>query len=164
MLCYVMLPHFMCKIWCSKRVKSYALLCCVMICYADLFYEQNPMLSMSKILWSVMLCLWWHELKSKILWYVMLVLFVSKILCSVMNLTIYWAFGYSDTVQLHHSASTSNRIKEATHSIAHYNLSHWVKILSNNAFSFFCFPQENHYCNFIAKLGRKKYKCTEVIF
>ena len=47
MLCYVMLPHFMCKIWCSKRVKSYALLCCVMICYADLFYEQNPMLSMS---------------------------------------------------------------------------------------------------------------------
>ena len=97
-LCYVMLPHFMCKIWCSKRVKSYALLCCVMICYADLFYEQNPMLSMSKILWSVMLCLWWHELKSKILWYVMLVLFVSKILCSVMNLTIYWAFGYSDSI------------------------------------------------------------------
>ena len=77
MLCYVMLPHFMCKIWCSKRVKSYALLCCVMICYANLFYEQNPMLSMSKILWSVMLCLWWHELKSKILWCVMLVLFVS---------------------------------------------------------------------------------------
>ena len=26
-----------------------------MICYADLFYEQNPILSMSKILWSVML-------------------------------------------------------------------------------------------------------------
>ena len=44
---------------------------------------------MSKILCPVMLCLWWHELKSKILWYVMLVLFVSKILCSVMNLTIY---------------------------------------------------------------------------
>jgi hypothetical protein len=97
-LCYVMLPHFMCKIWCSKRVKSYALLCCVMICYADLFYEQNSMLSMSKILWSVMLCLWWHELKSKILWYVMLVLFVSKILCSVMNLTTYWAFEYSDSI------------------------------------------------------------------
>ena len=56
----------MCKIWCSKRVKSYALLCCVIICYADLFYEQNTMLSMSKILWSVMLCLWWHEFKSKI--------------------------------------------------------------------------------------------------
>ena len=28
----------------------------------------------------------------------MLVLFVSKILCSVMNLTIYWAFGYSDSI------------------------------------------------------------------
>jgi hypothetical protein len=54
-LCYVMLPHFMCKTWCSQWAKSYALLCCVMICYADLFYEQNPMLSMSKILWSVML-------------------------------------------------------------------------------------------------------------
>ena len=43
--------------------KSYALLCCVMICYADLFYEQNIKLSMSKSLWSVMLpllrdCYW----------------------------------------------------------------------------------------------------------
>ena len=51
-LCYVMLC---CLILCAKsdalkKVKSYALLCCVMICYADLFYEQNPMLSMSKIL------------------------------------------------------------------------------------------------------------------
>ena len=85
-----------------------------MFCYAALFFEQNIRLSikyMSKILWfvmlsvmlhydflmklskilcPVMLCLWWHELKSKILWYVMLVLFVSKILCSVMNLTIYY--------------------------------------------------------------------------
>ena len=26
-----------------------------MICYADLIFEQNPMLSMRKILWSVML-------------------------------------------------------------------------------------------------------------
>ena len=66
----------------SQWAKSYALLCCVMICYADLSYEQNAMLSMSKILWYVMLCLWWHELKSKILW------FVSKILCSVMNLNV----------------------------------------------------------------------------
>ena len=41
-----------------------------------------------KILCPVMLCLWWHEIKSKILWSVMLVLFVSKILCSVMNLTV----------------------------------------------------------------------------
>jgi hypothetical protein len=84
-----------------------------MLCYAALFFEQNIGLYtkyMSKILWSVMLsvmlsydflskilcpvmlsvmlCLWWHELKSKILWYVMLVLFVSKILCTVMNLTV----------------------------------------------------------------------------
>ena len=80
-----------------------------MLCYAALFFEQNIGLYtkyMSKILWSVMLsvmlsydflskilcpvmlCLWWYELKSKILWYVMLVLFVSKILCSVMNLTV----------------------------------------------------------------------------
>ena len=84
-LCYVMLPYFLSKIlgyiqniW----VKSYdplcSLLCCVMLSYDFL----------SKILCHVMLCLWWHELKSKILWYVMLVLFVSKILCSVMNLTI----------------------------------------------------------------------------
>ena len=47
---------------------------------------------LSKILCHVMLCLWWHELKSKILWYVMLVKFVSKILCSVMNLTIVFSF------------------------------------------------------------------------
>ena len=55
MLCYavlwfVMLTYFMSKILFSQWVKSYALLCCVMICYADLFYEQNPMLSISKIL------------------------------------------------------------------------------------------------------------------
>ena len=84
-LCYVMLPYFLSKIlgyiqniW----VKSYdplcSLLCCVMLSYDFL----------SKILCPVMLCLWWHEIKSKILWSVMLVLFVSKILCSVMNLTI----------------------------------------------------------------------------
>ena len=46
MLCYavlwfVMLTYFMSKISCSKWVKSYALLCCVMICYADLFNAQN---------------------------------------------------------------------------------------------------------------------------
>ena len=40
MLCYA--ASFYVQIWCSKRVKSYALLCCVMICYTDLFYEQNP--------------------------------------------------------------------------------------------------------------------------
>ena len=84
-LCYVMLPYFLSKIlgyiqniW----VKSYdplcSLLCCVMLSYDFL----------SKILCPVMLCLWWHELKSKILWCVMLVLLVSKILCSVMNLTV----------------------------------------------------------------------------
>ena len=52
-LCYVMLCCFI--LWCSKKAKSYALLCWVMICYADLFYGQHLMLSMSKILWSVML-------------------------------------------------------------------------------------------------------------
>ena len=32
----------------------------------------------------------------------MLVIFVSKMLCSVMNLTIYWAFGHSDSIyQVH---------------------------------------------------------------
>ena len=69
--CHVMLC---CLILCAKSdapnacVKSYALLCCVMICYADLFYVQNPMLSMSKILWSVMLCydlLCWLNLWTK---------------------------------------------------------------------------------------------------
>ena len=39
-LCYVMLLHFFSKILCSQWVKSYDLLCCVMICYAALFYEQ----------------------------------------------------------------------------------------------------------------------------
>jgi hypothetical protein len=33
-LCYVMLPHFLSKILSSQSVKSYDLLCCVMICYA----------------------------------------------------------------------------------------------------------------------------------
>ena len=82
-LCYVML--FLSKILGyiqNIRVKSYdplcSLLCCVMLSYDFL----------RKILCYVMLCLWWQELKSKILWYFMLVLFVSKILCSVMNLTV----------------------------------------------------------------------------
>ena len=90
-LCYVMLPHFMCKIWCSKWAKSYALLCCVMICYADLFYEQNPMLSMSKILWSVMLPLLrdydWN-ICDQTLCTVMNSYLMSKILSDLMKLTI----------------------------------------------------------------------------
>ena len=58
---------------------SYDLLCCVMICYAASFFDQNLMLSMSKILWSDMLCyaaLFYEQnlmlSMSKILWSVML--------------------------------------------------------------------------------------------
>ena len=87
-LCYVMLPYFLRKIsgyienlWAKSYDLLCSLLCSVMLAY-DFFMK------VSKILCPVMLCLWWHELKSKILWYVMLVLFVSKILCSVMNLTV----------------------------------------------------------------------------
>ena len=87
MLCSVMLPYFLSKIlgyiqniWAKSYDSLCYLLCCLMI----------SLWKVSKILCPVMLCLWWHELKSKILWYVMLVLFVSKILCSVMNLTIYY--------------------------------------------------------------------------
>ena len=49
-------------------------------------------MKVSKILCPVMLCLWWHELKSKILWYIMLVLFLSKILWFLMKLTIWSDF------------------------------------------------------------------------
>ena len=90
-LCYVMLPHFICKIWCSQWAKSYALLCCVMICYADLFYEQNPKLSMSKILWSVMLPLLrdydWN-ICEQTLCTVMNSYLMSKILLDLMKLTV----------------------------------------------------------------------------
>ena len=90
-LCYVMLPHFMSKIWCSQWAKSYALLCCVMICYADLFYEQNLKLSMSKILWSVMLPLLrdydWN-ICEQTLCNVMNSYLMSKILLDLMKLTV----------------------------------------------------------------------------
>ena len=84
-LCYVMLPYFFSKIlgyiqniWGKSYDPLCFLLCCLMLSYDFL----------SKILCHVMLCLWWHEIESKMLLFVMLVLFVSKILCSVMNLTV----------------------------------------------------------------------------
>ena len=73
-LCYVMLC---CLILCSKsdalnKWNLMALLCCVMICYADLFYEQNQWVKSCDPLCSQF-------------WEVMIEIFVSKTLCTVMN-------------------------------------------------------------------------------
>ena len=91
-LCYVMLccPIFWAKYWAIYKIYEQNLMIRYALCYAVLCCFMISLWKVSKILCPVMLCLWWHELKSKILWYVMLVLFVSKILCSVMNLTIYY--------------------------------------------------------------------------
>ena len=91
-LCYVLLCCliFWAKYWAIYKIYEQNLMIRYALCYAVLCCLMISLWKVSKILCPVMLCLWWHELKSKILWYVMLVLFVSKILCSVMNLTIYY--------------------------------------------------------------------------
>ena len=75
MLCSVMLPHFICKIWCLNEQN-------LMLCYAVLWFVMLTYF-MSKILCSqwVKSC----DLLCSHFWEIMIEIFVSKTLCTVMN-------------------------------------------------------------------------------
>ena len=74
-LCYDMLPHFMCKIWCLNEQN-------LMLCYAVLWFVMLTYF-MSKILCSqwVKSC----DLLCSHFWEIVIEVFVSKTLCTVMN-------------------------------------------------------------------------------
>ena len=74
-LCSVMLPHFICKIWCLNEQN-------LMLCYAVLWFVMLTYF-MSKILCSqwVKSC----DLLCSHFWEIMIEIFVSKTLCTVMN-------------------------------------------------------------------------------